>query len=101
MVLSLQTCINEHGGDTYIIYYDQLCDQTFDLVAWLVEQKLRAFDDPISSTPKSKVNGDLLIPDSDAGSPSDLTLGRWHPAEFSTLTYTPCEFGLPCLPGSL
>jgi len=92
---------DSHGGDTYIIYYDQLCDQTFNLVAWLIEQKLLNIDNLALNTPKSKVNEELLIPDSDAGSPSDPTLGRQHPAEFSTLTYTPCEFGLPFSPGSL
>ena len=44
--------IDSHQCDEHIIYYDQLCDPTFDLVAWLVDQKLSIYDQLVRQIPE-------------------------------------------------
>ncbi|KAG1825383.1 hypothetical protein EV424DRAFT_1345733 [Suillus variegatus] len=36
---------DKHNYDDYIVYFDQLCDPSFDIVAWLVNLKLHNYDD--------------------------------------------------------
>lgn len=38
---------DKHNYDDYIVYYDQLCDPEFDIVAWLVSLKLHCYEDLI------------------------------------------------------
>jgi hypothetical protein len=42
---------DRHNLDDYIIYYQQLSDPNFDVVAWLTDLKLRNYEDLILSKP--------------------------------------------------
>jgi len=77
--------IDSHQCDEHIIYYDQLCDPTFDLVAWLVDQKLSIYDQlvrqipedlpPLVSEPENNADsGDDDGNDSDEGMPPLLDI---------------------------
>lgn len=60
---------DKHNYDDYIIYMDQMTDPNFDIVAWLVDNKLRNYDDLICTKSSFKPTWHRVAP---SLNPNDL-----------------------------